>query len=219
VARNTRRSAASNPREELIQLAIDLDLTALADSLPSLIDRAEKDSPSFTEFALALFRTEANARKTRRLERSLKRSHLGFVEGLDGFDFAARPNLDPRVVRELLNCRFVEEHRNVLCLGRPGLGKTRVAGSTLNLVSGTTYGLALLPAPPGTEGARRATGVPGRARVRGGRDGCFRFRARGGWWREFGMGTWAERLDTYRYHQVMPRMGRPPLKHPRCVFR
>ena len=30
-------------------------------------------------------------------------------------------------MRELLNCRFVEERRNVLCLGKPGLGKTRVA--------------------------------------------------------------------------------------------
>jgi DNA replication protein DnaC len=127
MARNTRRSAASNPQEELIQLAIDLDLTALAETLPALIDQAEKNSPSFTTFGLTLFRTESTARKTRRLERSLKRSHLGIVEGLDGFDFAARPNLDPRVVRELLNCRFVEDHRNVLCLGRPGLGKTRVA--------------------------------------------------------------------------------------------
>jgi DNA replication protein DnaC len=61
------------------------------------------------------------------LERSLKRSRLGVVEGLEGFDFTARPKLDPRVVKELLGCRFVTEHRNVLCLGRAGLGKTRVA--------------------------------------------------------------------------------------------
>lgn len=127
MARSARRPAASNPREELIQLAVDLDLTALADALPALLDRAEKHSSSFTEFALSLFRTEATARKTRRLERGLKRSHLGVVEGLDGFDFAARPALEARVVKELFNCRFVEEHRNILCLGRPGLGKTRVA--------------------------------------------------------------------------------------------
>ena len=35
--------------------------------------------------------------------------------------------LDPRVVKELFGCRFVEEHRNILCLGRAGLGKTRIA--------------------------------------------------------------------------------------------
>lgn len=127
MARNTRRTPAPNPSQELIQLAIDLDLTALAETLPALIDRAEKDSPSFTDFGLQMFRTELKTRQTRRLERGLKRSRLGIVEGLEGFDFAARPKLDPRVVKELIGCRFVEEHRNILCLGRPGLGKTRIA--------------------------------------------------------------------------------------------
>ena len=127
MARNTRRVPAVKSTEELIQLAIDLDLTTLAQSLPTLLESAEKDSPSFTDFGLKMFRAEVIARRTRRLERSLKRSRLGVVEGLEGFDFAARPKLDPRVVKELLGCRFVTEHRNVLCLGRAGLGKTRVA--------------------------------------------------------------------------------------------
>ena len=127
MARNFRRLPASSPTEELIQLAIDLDLTALAHSLPAVLESAEKQSPSFTDFSLQMLRAEVNARKTRRLERSLKRSHLGTVEGLDGFDFAARPELDPRVVKELMGCRFAQEHRNILCLGRAGLGKTRIA--------------------------------------------------------------------------------------------
>ena len=128
MARNTRRAPASNPTDELIQLAVDLDLTTLAQNLPALLEDAENDSPSFTDFGLKMFRAELTARKTRRLERSLKRSHLGLVEeGLEGYDFSARPKLDARVVKELLGCRFVAEHRNILCLGRAGLGKTRVA--------------------------------------------------------------------------------------------
>jgi DNA replication protein DnaC len=132
MARNTRRASAPTAGEELIQLAIDLDLTALAEGLPQLLCEAEKQSPSFTDFALGMFRAEASARTNRRLERSLRRSRLGVVEGLDGFDFAARPDLDPRLVKELLNCRFVQEHRNILCLGKPGLGKTRVAKAILH---------------------------------------------------------------------------------------
>ena len=132
MARNTRRAAAPTAREELIQLAIDLDLTALADTFPQLLAEAEKQSPSFTDFALGMFRAEATARTNRRLQRSLRRSRLGVVEGLDAFDFSARPDLDPRIVKELLNCRFVQEHRNVLCLGKPGLGKTRVAKAILH---------------------------------------------------------------------------------------
>ncbi len=127
MARNTRRTPAPNPTDELIQLAVDLDLTTLAHSLPALLEHAETDSPSFTDFGLKMFRAEITARKTRRLERSLKRARLGVVEGLEGYDFSARPKLDARVVKELLGCRFVAEHRNILCLGRAGLGKTRVA--------------------------------------------------------------------------------------------
>lgn len=127
MARNRRQQTKADSDEELVQLAIDLDLTTLAEAIPQILEKAEKNSPSFTDFALDMLRTEASARKERRLTRSLKRSKLGHVEGLDGFDFAMRPKLDPRVVKELVNCRFVEERRNVLCLGRPGLGKTRIA--------------------------------------------------------------------------------------------
>lgn len=127
MARKARRPVGRSSTEELVALATDLDLTALAEQLPDLLARAERDSPSFSDFALWMFRAEASARAERRLQRGLKRSRLGVVEGLEGFDFAARPELDARLVRELLGCRFVEEHRNVLCLGRPGLGKTRIA--------------------------------------------------------------------------------------------
>jgi len=126
MARRARRSAAPTPSEELIQLAIDLDLTTLAAALPELLAAAEKQSPSYTEFVLTMLRREMTARSTRRLQRGLKRSHLGVVEGLEGFDFSVRPELDARLVKELFTCRFVEEHRNVLCLGRSGLGKTRI---------------------------------------------------------------------------------------------
>jgi len=112
--------------EELRRIAEELNLTALRDALGGLLAQAEQSSPSYTEFALDMLRTEWTARRERKLARGLKRSHLGTVEGIDGFDFAARPQLEPRVVKELLNCRFLEEKRNIICVGKPGLGKTRI---------------------------------------------------------------------------------------------
>lgn len=127
MARNTRRPPVADPIEQLTQLAIDLDLTALADALLDVLGRAQRESMSFTDFALSLLRTEVLARNNRRLERNLRRSHLGSIEGLEGFDYTLRPQLEPRVIKELCNCQYVEERRNVLCLGKPGLGKTRIA--------------------------------------------------------------------------------------------
>jgi DNA replication protein DnaC len=127
MARSTRRPPAPDPRAELDQLARDLDLTALADALPDLLGRAEREALAYTDFALLLLRAEMTARQSRRLTRALRRSRLGTVEGLDGFDWSLRPQLDPRVIKELCTCRYVEERRNILCLGAPGLGKTRIA--------------------------------------------------------------------------------------------
>ncbi len=146
MARSSRRPPAKDPADELRQLALDLDLTALADALPAVLGRAEQQGQSFTAFALALLSIEASARNGRRLTRSLHRSNLGAIEGLDGFDFAARPQLEPRIVRELLNCRFVQERRNVLCLGKPGLGKTRVAKAIVHAACLAGYSTLCVPA-------------------------------------------------------------------------
>lgn len=126
MARNSRRTPHRDPQQELIDLATDLDLTTLASVFPDMLARAEKEGLTFTDFSLALLRAESQARRERSLIRILKRARLGTVEGLDGFEFSWRPKLDARVVKELLNGRFIEEKRNVLCLGKPGTGKTRV---------------------------------------------------------------------------------------------
>ena len=126
MARSARRPTSQDPREALLQLATDLDLTALATALPELLAKAETEKLSFTDFALTLLRRESAARAERRLARSRKRSALGPVLGPEGFDWAARPDLDPRIVKELVLAQFVREKRNVLCLGKPGTGKTRV---------------------------------------------------------------------------------------------
>jgi len=114
--------------EAIVKLTTQLKLTTLTeDEVRRILDSAESEQISYSALALELLRVEVRARKERRLNRNLKRSKLGTVaDRLDDFDFGCRPKLQPRVVRELLECRWVTEARNVLCVGRPGLGKTRV---------------------------------------------------------------------------------------------
>lgn len=116
-----------DPLQQLIFLADALNLTALRDYIPSLLAQAEASGSSYTDFALAMLRHEQQARQSRRLTRNIKRAGLpSVVEGIEGFDFSIRPKLEPRVVKELLHCRWVAEHRNIICVGRPGLGKSRI---------------------------------------------------------------------------------------------
>ena len=114
---------------QLQALACNLNLTAMAEGLPLILTQAEQQAVAYSEFAERLLQTEVNARLERKITRILKRAKLGTVEDLDTFDFLIRPKLEARVIKELCTCQFVAEKRNILCLGRPGLGKTRIAKS------------------------------------------------------------------------------------------
>lgn len=117
-----------DPVDEIAELADRLKLTSLTvDELRRILEHAERNQISYSDLALELLRLEVRIRKERRLNRNLKRSKLGSVaDRLDDFDFKCRTKLHPGIVRELLHCRWIVEGRNVICVGRPGLGKTRV---------------------------------------------------------------------------------------------
>ena len=113
--------------DPLREALLSLDLTTLARELPAVLAHAEGAAPSYSAFLAAALEVEAAARFDRKIQRRLRWSRLGPLVDLERFDFSARPQLSPQVVKELLTCRFVEEHRNVILVGRSSTGKTTVA--------------------------------------------------------------------------------------------
>ncbi|MEK6718246.1 MAG: IS21-like element helper ATPase IstB [candidate division NC10 bacterium] len=104
-----------------------LNLTTAARRLGELLAQAEASQPAYSEFLRQILEAEDGARWERKLQRRRRWSKLGPPVTLEGFDWAARPQLAPQVIKELLTCRFVDEHRNVILVGRPSTGKTTVA--------------------------------------------------------------------------------------------
>jgi DNA replication protein DnaC len=122
-----RRADAPDPVAPVRALLEQLNLTTAARRLDDLLTQAETAQPSYSAFLRQILEAEDAARWERKLQRRRRWSKLGPPVTLDGFDWAARPQLSPQVVKELLTCRFIDERRNVILVGRPSTGKTTVA--------------------------------------------------------------------------------------------
>jgi DNA replication protein DnaC len=104
-----------------------LGLTAAAEQLAPMLDRAQHEHLSPTQVLEELLAVEVAATQARRTRGRLRFAHYPVHKTLAGFDFDFQPALDRQQVAELSTLRFVDERRNVLLLGPPGVGKTHLA--------------------------------------------------------------------------------------------
>jgi DNA replication protein DnaC len=72
-------------------------------------------------------RREVDSKQDKRVRMGMTIAHFPMIRTLEGFDFAAQPSVDERLVRELATGGFVAHGTNVLLFGAPGLGKTHLA--------------------------------------------------------------------------------------------
>jgi DNA replication protein DnaC len=101
-----------------------LGLMTASERLPHWLD--QKDL-SVTEMLEQLLGEEVDATERRRMAARLRFAHYPLRKTLAEFDFSFQPSIDRKVVAELSTLRFVEERRNILLLGPPGVGKSHLA--------------------------------------------------------------------------------------------
>ena len=104
-----------------------LNLSSLARNLEGLLRQAKESGIDYTEFLLDLTGAELQARAESRLNRRIKESKFPLLKPIETFDLAAVPDLDLRLFRDLAGGGYIEEHRNIIFLGRSGTGKTHMA--------------------------------------------------------------------------------------------
>ncbi|MGH7861919.1 MAG: ATP-binding protein, partial [Candidatus Dormibacteraceae bacterium] len=104
-----------------------LKLPAAADHLSSELDRALQEKLSASQVLESLLQFEVQHTQARRQRGRLRFARYPVIKTLAEFDFDFQPHLDRTLVAELSTLRFIEEHRNVILLGPPGVGKTHLA--------------------------------------------------------------------------------------------
>lgn len=103
-----------------------LRLTTAAEHLSAELDRALKEQLSATLVLERLLEVEVEETRARRQRGRLRYARCPVHKTLAEFDCDFQPSLDRKVVAELSTLRFVEERRNVILLGPPGVGKTHL---------------------------------------------------------------------------------------------
>ena len=105
-----------------------LRLTALADAWAAQKSRADMSALSFDERLALLVDAEWLSRDNKRLARLLREATLRISSACtENVDTAPSRGLDRSLMRELAQCRWIDEHLNIVVTGATGTGKTYLA--------------------------------------------------------------------------------------------
>ena len=90
---------------------------------------AESENLSYAQFIEHLLEEEINHRRQRRIAGRLRQSKLKVRKTLENFDFSFPDKIDAKLVKTLFDLRLINENKNVILIGPPGVGKTHIASA------------------------------------------------------------------------------------------
>jgi len=112
-------------------LAIDLKrlkLPGMADNLDRRAREAEESKLGYLEFAALLVQDEVASRESNSFQKRLKAAGFATRMTFESFDFEFNgATLPAPALRDLASCRFIDQRRNLVIAGPPGIGKSHVA--------------------------------------------------------------------------------------------
>src|SRR5262245_36243994 len=103
-----------------------LRLSGLLESLEVRLQEATSHHLNHVEFLELILQDELVVRADRLLKRRTKVAGFRELKTLDDFDWSFNPSIKKKQVFDLASGRFLREHRDVLWLGPPGVGKSHL---------------------------------------------------------------------------------------------
>ena len=125
--------------DDLDQLLKSLKLRRFSEVLERELKRAEKESPSYSEFLARLLREEYLEQQRRNTDARIRRARMPESWSLDTFPWKRQPGVDKKQIRQLADLEFVRTGMNLVFTGEAGVGKTGLAIALLRAAVQSGY--------------------------------------------------------------------------------
>lgn len=109
------------------QLASKLKLANIRDNYQSIISEAMDNNSSYEDFLKLVLTSETKARESNGINRRIRTAKYPYIKYLHDLKLDLFPAQVSNQIRELQSLRFLDEGRNVILVGNPGVGKTHTA--------------------------------------------------------------------------------------------
>lgn len=104
-----------------------LKLNGMNAVVEQILNDAREARLTPTETLAYALGVEVQCREEKRIHLGLTLAHFPRICTLEGYDFKAQEGVDPSEIRELARLEWVQQKKNLLFLGPPGVGKTHLA--------------------------------------------------------------------------------------------
>ena len=110
--------------ESLSSALRKLRLSGLSQTLEVRLQEAASHNLSHAEFLELILQDELTVRQERLIDRRVKAAGFRELKPLGDFEWSFNPSIKKKQIYDLACCRFIREHRDVLWMGPPGVGKS-----------------------------------------------------------------------------------------------
>jgi len=115
---------------QLLRIQENLKLLKLhrtGQQLEMLLQEASKNEVSYSDFLDKLLEEEISLKHEKHMALNTALAKFPYIKTLESFDFSFQPSIDPKIIRELATCSFIDRAENLVLLGPPGTGKSHLS--------------------------------------------------------------------------------------------
>jgi DNA replication protein DnaC len=104
-----------------------LSLHRISETYKEEAEKAAKAKLGYQDYLQRLVEIEVLSKIERSIHRKMQIAGFPQVKRIEEFDFSYQPKINEKLIRELSSLNFMDEAKNVLFVGAPGVGKTHLA--------------------------------------------------------------------------------------------